>query len=803
MDEYGIIFLILHIQQIQYMSKKAELFSIKKTLIYFLLLAVIVTITYANHFSNSFHFDDSHTIQNNLFIQDISNIPLFFKDGTTFSSLPTNQSYRPIVSASLAIDYWLGSGYNLFYFHLSTFILFLLQGACMFLLFFKLLNSAYTHRWNFFIALIAVALYLLHPANAETVNYIIARSDIQSSFFVILGFCLYMYSPFFKKTFLYLLPVAIGILAKPPAAMFAPLFFLYVLLFEQKMSVMAVFNKQHLKQFISVVKTALPAFIVCGLMYLLVDRMTPKTWIPGGSSTFNYLITQPSVIVHYFTTFFLPIGLSADTDWVPLETIWNASFFIGCAFIFTLLYIAFKFSNDEKLRPISFGILWFFLALLPTSVIPLSEVLNDHRIFFPYVGLTIAVCHTIALLLLSYKKQLDALFINKTILISCLLIVLGGYAYGTHQRNSVWHTEESLWKDVTIKSPKNGRGLMNYGLAKMEQGDYAEADNYFNKALAVWPYYTFLHVNIGVLKSAQGDNATAEIFFKNAIAYGTNYPDSYYFYGKFLSSQLRHKEAIDLLTKAIELSPAHIGARSLLMHEYIETEEWDKLTPLANTTLEINPGNLQALIALDAATNKKGKIEIALDELKKAPSADNYLNLSLLYYQAEKYQECIDAATEAITIKPEFAEAYNNIGSAYNILKKWDDAIKAFEKALQINPNFELAKNNLFVAQKGKNDFNTIQKLVIEKPSSDNYINLSLLYYNQGLYEKSIEVCKKAIQLKPDNANAYNNIAAAYCELKQWDKAIDACTKALQIDPTHPLATGNLNWAKQEKQKIK
>jgi hypothetical protein len=310
--------------------------------------------------------------------------------------------------------------------------------------FFKLLNSAFSHRWNFYIALTAVALYLLHPANAETVNYIIARSDIQSTFLVILGFCLYMYSPFFKKTFLYLLPVAIGVLAKPPAAMFAPLFFLYVLLFEEKMSIMAVFKKKDFKQFFSVVKTALPAFIVCGLMYLLVDRLTPKTWIPGGSSTFNYLITQPSVIVHYFTTFFLPISLSADTDWVPLETIWDASFFIGCAFIIVLLFIAFKFSKDEKLRPISFGILWFFLALLPTSVIPLSEVLNDHRIFFPYVGLTIAVCHTVSLILLSFKKQIDALFANKAILIACLLIVLGGYAYGTHQRNNVWHTEESF-----------------------------------------------------------------------------------------------------------------------------------------------------------------------------------------------------------------------------------------------------------------------------------------------------------------------------------------------------------------------
>lgn len=34
---------------------------------------------YANHFHNSFHFDDSHTILNNVYIRNFSNIPLFFR----------------------------------------------------------------------------------------------------------------------------------------------------------------------------------------------------------------------------------------------------------------------------------------------------------------------------------------------------------------------------------------------------------------------------------------------------------------------------------------------------------------------------------------------------------------------------------------------------------------------------------------------------------------------------------------------------------------------------------------------------
>src|SRR2546421_4550589 len=87
------------------------------------LLAVLLA-AYANHFHNSFHFDDAHTIVNNAAIRELRNIPLFFRDATTFSSLPSNQSYRPLVSTLLAIDYRVG-GLQPFWFHISIFALFI------------------------------------------------------------------------------------------------------------------------------------------------------------------------------------------------------------------------------------------------------------------------------------------------------------------------------------------------------------------------------------------------------------------------------------------------------------------------------------------------------------------------------------------------------------------------------------------------------------------------------------------------------------------------------------------------------
>src|SRR3954469_23760022 len=87
------------------------------------LFLMALVLAYANHFHNSFHFDDAHTIETNAAIRELRNIPLFFRDATTFSSLPSNQSYRPLVSTLLAVDYRLG-GLQPFWFHASIFALF-------------------------------------------------------------------------------------------------------------------------------------------------------------------------------------------------------------------------------------------------------------------------------------------------------------------------------------------------------------------------------------------------------------------------------------------------------------------------------------------------------------------------------------------------------------------------------------------------------------------------------------------------------------------------------------------------------
>jgi len=90
----------------------------------------------------------------------------------------------------------------------------------MYTLFRKLCDLARPDPANRWAALIAASLYGVHPAIAETVNYVIQRGDLYSTLGVIAALVVYVSMPQWRKSGLYLVPVALALLSKPPALVF-------------------------------------------------------------------------------------------------------------------------------------------------------------------------------------------------------------------------------------------------------------------------------------------------------------------------------------------------------------------------------------------------------------------------------------------------------------------------------------------------------------------------------------------------------------------------------------------------------
>jgi Flp pilus assembly protein TadD len=670
-------------------------------------LTLAVFAAYANHFGNAFHFDDFHTIVNNLFVTDLHNVPRFFRDATLFSTLPSNAAYRPLVSTSLAIDYWLGHGYDPpLFFHLSTLCWYALQVILMFFVFRRVMDHADPHPSNIWTALAAAAFYGLHPANAETVNYIIQRADLYNTLGVVASLLWFAACPSQRKYGWYLLPALAAYLAKPPALIYPLILLAYVFLIEQDGAFSLKDPAQARKSWSMAIRAVLPALLVTAAAGILIAQMTPPTFQAGGDPLF-YRLTQPWVALHYFKSFFLPTELSADTDWTYVSGPFSGQALLGYLFVIALLVAVFHTSRRRETRPIAFGLLWFSLALLPTSLMPLTEVTNDHRMFFPFVGLALAVFWSLRLVLFQKTARLTVNHAWIRGAAAAVALAVCAAAAGTHVRNDVWHTEESLWRDVTIKSPNNGRGWSNYGGSLVNRQDFAGALHLLQRAELLRPNDIVVQLNLGVAYDGLGRDAEAERYFRQALSLAPGAGDPPLYYARWLESKHRLEEARAQAEEAVRANPRAFFARYLLLKIYSQQKNRQAFDNLMQDSLRLAYGNETARRYLEE------RAEAERREIQKPPAPPNsaqapppvstppegspeaLLNLSARYCNDGNYEGCIAMAKKSLELRPNYAEAYNNMAAGYSSLERWDDAIQAATEALRLKPDYPLARKNL------------------------------------------------------------------------------------------------------------
>jgi tetratricopeptide (TPR) repeat protein len=281
--------------------------------------------------------------------------------------------------------------------------------------------------------------------------------------------------------------------------------------------------------------------------------------------------------------------------------------------------------------------------------------------FFPFIGVFIAVSWGIYLFIQSFQSKK-----MKYISLSLCLVLIGSFANGTFLRNKVWKDAETLWKDVTVKSPNNGRGQMNYGLSLMAKGDYKNAEIYFKNSEKKSPSWYAVKINLAILNGAIGKHEIAEEYFKSALRLNISAPDPEYYYARYLFEKKQYQNALKYVNVALNKSPNHISSIQLKNKLSGFSFPIDIDISSLNKLLDQNPQNL-----------------------------DEFIDLSSKLYSLNRYDDAIDLCLKIIQIDSINKLAYNNLCACYNQKKQWLNAKTACEKALKIDPNFQIAKNNL------------------------------------------------------------------------------------------------------------
>jgi protein O-mannosyl-transferase len=671
--------------------------SVKLVRPYVALLAAVLA-AYSNHFQNGFHLGDHQTIVENTAIEHLTNIPRFFSDPKTFGDVPDGPVWRPLTSTTLAIDYWLGGGLKPSWFHLSTFAWFLVQIVLMIFLFRRIMDLADPHPSNRWTALAAAAIYGFHPAGAETVNYIIQRADMYNTLGVVASLLWFIAYPEQRRRGWYLLPAAAACLFKTPALVFPLILLAYLFLFEQKADS---------KQWNASLRAAAPALVVAAVLAYITMWMT-SGYEPGaglGVDAGLYRLTQPWVAAHYFRSFFLPTSLAVDQNWPLVNSAFSLQALAGDAFVIGMLAIAVYTARRRETRPIAFGLIWFFLALLPTALFPLSDPAPDRRMFFAFVGLALALIWTLRL---SFQWLAGTASSTDhrplwSVIFSLLAIILTAEAAAAHTRNEVWRTDETLWKDAILKHPDNPRGLLNYGLALMGRGDYADAAPYLERASASMQN-NYVYTQLGKTYAALGRDEQADQAFQRVITGAPDEDGLCFAYGRWLRAKGRLPQARWCLERGIKLSPAtlHPEARELLMQIYAEQQDWKSLDALVEYMLHVMPGN-QVARRFAAERMSRQQTPAAQQEVEPVRSPEDLLNRSAEFCKAGKYQQCLDATDQILRVRPQWAEAWGNRSVALLAMRRWDEGINAARQALVIKPDYVAARQNLEWALKHRN----------------------------------------------------------------------------------------------------
>jgi tetratricopeptide (TPR) repeat protein len=435
-----------------------------------------------------------------------------------------------------------------------------------------------------FIALFAALLFIVHPVQTQAVTYVVQRMTSLAAMLYLLSGVLYVKGRLGmeegKGKFSYrpALFLAGSVLAAVMAMQTKEIAFtlpLAMVLYE-----VCFFRGAWRRRFLCLLPllATLPIVPVTVLVtgrssgHVLAD-LSEKTLAVGNLSRLEYLFTQFRVIVTYLRLLVFPVNQNLDYDYPVYSTFFTPPVFLS--FLLLLLLLGFavylwhrstcpasqgqvqggkkvevekksglaeKYSQPEPqpklqsyphpvfpstcrpyLRLIAFGIFWFFLTLaVESSIVPIADVIAEHRLYLPSVGAAAAFAAAFGLLVRKCTRPACG---KVLVLGAALLVLVLGFA--GHQRNRVWGDAIRLWQDVVSKSPNKARPYNDLGIALTQAGQLPEAIEVLSRAIALKPLHPYAYNNLGRLYILSNRSGDAVPLLKRAIGLDTDFADAY------------------------------------------------------------------------------------------------------------------------------------------------------------------------------------------------------------------------------------------------------------------------------------
>lgn len=590
-------------------KNKFVAFDIKDILV---LIGIVVFgfILYSNTFNSSFHFDDLDNLQENPIIRSLSNVQSIWEYSHT----------RFLAYYSFALNYHFSqldvTGYHILNILIHGITAWLVYWLAVLIFSSPVLKDKPIAKDKKVVALAAALLFVAHPLATQSVTYIIQRMSSMAAMFYLLSIAMYMMGrytqPEQSKKYLYFAGcavAAIGAMLTKENAFTLPFAILLVEVFFLQPPGRSISFKDYRVILLGVV---LLLFVAVGYFkfasFVHTSFKIHSDVADRTLSASNYLYTQFSVILKYIQLLLVPARLNLDYDYKLVYHFTDprsiTSFFMLLA-ILALGVILFK-----KQRIFSFGIFWFFLTLsIESSIIPLQDVIFEHRTYLPSFGFFLCMSYGIYLLTWEHYKKVG---------IAAVALFVVVYGVLTFERNKVWENEITLWTDVIEKSPHKARCYNNRGDDFMEEGKLSEAMDDFNKALEIYPGFAMAYYNRANVYKKQEKFQESIADYTKAIELWPDLHKAYSNRGNIYKMINRLEEAVTDYSYAIKLDPNYFMAYNNRASVYIMQHKIPEAIQDLNQSISLNPQCAECFGNRGLAEMSQGNRQMGCMDLQQA-----------------------------------------------------------------------------------------------------------------------------------------------------------------------------------------
>jgi tetratricopeptide (TPR) repeat protein len=540
-------------------------------------------------------------------------------------------------------------------------------------------------------ALLAAAIFALHPVMVESVAWMSEQKNTLSAVFCLSAMLAYLKFDESRRRPYYFAALGLfvlGLLTKTAITATLP-FTLLVIFWWQR-------GKLSWKQDVQ----PLVPFFVLGVLGGVVTAWVERKLIGAEGADFELTLLQRGLVAGRVIWFYLG-KLMWPTNLAFFYPRWAIDPKVWWQWLFPIATLG-VFIGLWAMRRKSRGPLAAWLCFVGTLV-PVLGFLNVYPFIFSFVADHFQYLASLGIIVLvsagiATGLERSPLPIRRAGTALCVMLV-GTLAVLTWKQSHMYADVITLYRTTIERNPDSWAAHNNLGTILAAHGQQREAGEHFRAAIRARPGYVTGHTNLGMALAATGQAPEAFEHLQKAIELKPDSVEAHRNLGNALTNAGRHAEAIDEYQAALALSPEDPLTLNRLGAALTTLGRLPQAIEHLEHALRLNPYYAEARANLGDALTKSGNASKGIAELLRAAALEpddewTISNLGIALAQAGRTAEAIPHLTRAVQLSPS-GYTHNNLGAALIKAGRLPEAIDEFQTAVRLDPSFVQAYINL------------------------------------------------------------------------------------------------------------